>query len=59
MSGMRFADIGYTILREDIVQESSFDDYSDYYKSVGREDKLAEENVLTWPEKKNMNLVMT
>ena len=49
---MRFADIGYTTLREDIVQESSFDDYSDYYKSVGMEDKLADENVLTWPEKK-------
>ena len=48
---MRFADIGYTILREDAVQESNWNDYSNYYKSVGREDKLADESLLAWPEK--------
>ena len=48
---MRFSDIGYTTLREDIVQESSWNDYSNYYKSIGREDKLVGENLLAWPEK--------
>ncbi len=48
---MRFADIGYTILREDAVQVSNWNDYSNYYKSVGREDKLVDEDLLAWPEK--------
>jgi len=48
---MLFADIGYAILREDVVQESSWNDYSNYYKSVGRGEKLVGENLLAWPEK--------
>ena len=48
---MLFADIGYAILREDVVQESSWNDYSNYYKSVGRDEKLVGENLLAWPEK--------
>ena len=48
---MRFADIGYTILHEDAVQVSNWNDYSNYCKSVGREDKLVDENLLAWPEK--------
>ena len=46
----RFADIGYAAIYEDIVYESSWKDYHNYYESVGREDITSDDISLAFPE---------
>ena len=46
----RFADIGYVTIYEDIVYESSWKDYYNYYESVGREDITSDDISLAFPK---------